>query len=81
MERVSTKMERLTYESCIDGISEVGVNTGVDRSEVVIRLCDYENTGLTPEQIEEMKLTLKDLRRVIRFCLDKIGLQGDYFND
>ncbi len=56
-------MNRLTYESNIDGVADVGLKNGVTVGDAVCRLADYENTGLTPEQVLCLRSRLTEIMR------------------
>lgn len=53
LEKGHKKMERLTHKR-VNGIKK-GYWSPNKKDELVQRLAEYENTGLTPEQVNELK--------------------------
>lgn len=76
--------ERLTYESNIDGIADVGLhdNTKQGINDAVVKLCDYENTGLTPEEVKVLKYKMFVEKKVKNFtekAFDENKFSGEGF--
>lgn len=57
-------MERLTYER-VNGILE-GYWSQAKKDELIQRLGAYEDTGLEPEEIMQIKKTLQNIERKAR---------------
>lgn len=51
-------MERLTWKSVIDGYEDVGLKDGVSAGDAILQLAAYEDTGLDPEEVKQVKLSL-----------------------
>ena len=48
-------MNRLTWKRSLDGHEDVGLRDGVTISDAICRLADYEESGLEPEEIMELR--------------------------
>ena len=45
--------DRITIETSIDGYSDIMLRDGYAVNDAVCRLAEYENTGLSPDEIRE----------------------------
>ena len=43
--------ERYTWRAGADGYTDVGLRKGITEGDAICRLADYEDTGLSPEEI------------------------------
>ena len=48
-------MNRLTWKRSLDGHEDIGLRDGVTIRDAICRLADYEDTGLEPEEIMELR--------------------------
>ena len=47
--------ERYTWRACADGYTDVGLRAGITESDAICRLADYEGTGLSPEEVKQLR--------------------------
>ena len=59
-------MERLIDRAVCDGYEDIGLKQGVTVGDAVCQLADYENTGLTPDEISILKQENIKLKEQIR---------------
>ncbi len=52
-------MERLTWERNLGGFADVGLCDGVTEGAAICRLAAYEDTGLEPERVVQLKEILE----------------------
>lgn len=78
-------MKRLTYQTAGDATrqSHYCAGYGVKKDDVVQRLGEYEDTGLTPEQVRQALCLLRQSQKVLKkaefFCReDKNEADGLY---
>ena len=43
--------ERYTWRACADGYTDTGLRKGITEGDAICQLADYEDTGLSPEEI------------------------------
>ena len=43
--------ERYTWRACADGYTDTGLRTGITEDDAICQLADYEDTGLSPKEI------------------------------
>ena len=43
--------ERYTWRTCADGYTDTGLRTGITEGDAICQLADYEDMGLSPEEI------------------------------
>lgn len=58
--------ERYTWRSVCDGYSDVGLRDGISTGDAICQLADYENTGLSPSEINEITKGIHILKKEIR---------------
>ena len=46
--------DRYTWRSCIDGYTDTGLYDGITVGDAVCQLADYEDTGLSPDEIKAL---------------------------
>ena len=52
--------ERYTWRACTDGYTDTGLRKGITEGDAICQLADYEDTGLSPEEVKLfMRGTLK----------------------
>ena len=52
--------ERYTWRACADGYTDTGLRKGITEGDAICQLADYEDTGLSPEEVKLfMRGTLK----------------------
>lgn len=61
MERLTRKIEKISWQN--RGGKPSGYTSDYTKQEVVGRLAAYENTALTPHEIERMKSIIKTLNK------------------
>ena len=44
--------ERYTWRACADGYTDTGLRKGITEGDAICRLADYEDTGLSPEEVK-----------------------------
>ena len=59
-------VDRLTWKLCMDGFEDVALNDGVTVGEAICQLADYEDTGLTPNEVLELQRKMDDLENANR---------------
>ena len=81
--------ERYTWRACADGYTDTGLRKGITEGDAICQLADYEDTGLSPEEVRElisfngesitavkMALAMKAGANAIK--ADEIMMMGDY---
>ena len=43
--------ERYTWRACADGYTDTGLRKGITEGDAICQLADYEDMGLSPEEI------------------------------
>ena len=46
--------ERYTWRACADGYTDTGLRKGITEGDAICQLADYEDTGLSPEEVREL---------------------------
>ena len=44
--------ERYTWRACADGYTDTGLRKGITEGDAICQLADYEDTGLSPEEVK-----------------------------
>ena len=44
--------ERYTWRACADGYTDTGLRKGITEGDAICQLADYEDMGLSPEEIK-----------------------------
>lgn len=58
--------ERYTWRACIDGYTDTGLRKGITEGDAICQLADYEDTGLSPNEVRElMSFDYTDLIKVL----------------
>lgn len=69
--------ERYTWQSCIDGYTDTGLRKGITEGAAICQLADYEDTGLSPEEVQEIITTdaerIKSSNDASFFDLEKLN--------
>ena len=85
MERMRTRtMDRKTWRRDLDGFSDVGLREGITVGDAIRDLADYEDTGLTPEQIESAlseKTVLDGVEKLLGVKVDRLHVLADADRD
>lgn len=46
--------ERYTWRACADGYTDTGLRKGITEGDAICQLADYEDTGLSPEEVKDI---------------------------
>ena len=46
--------ERYTWRACADGYTDTGLRKGITEGDAICQLADYEDTGLSPEDVKDI---------------------------
>lgn len=55
--------ERYTWHACADGYTDTGLRKGITEGDAICQLADYEDTGLSPEEINYL-MSLVDIDQI-----------------
>ena len=68
--------ERYTWRACADGYTDVGLRKGITEGDAICQLADYEDTGLSPTEINSLVDLIKRDRDscsdIVSIYLDRI---------
>lgn len=70
--------ERCTWRDDIDGYSDVGLRKGITEGDAFRRLADYEDTGLSPTEIDNL---LDLIQKERDSCSDIVSVYLDQILD
>ena len=46
--------ERYTWRACADGYTDTGLRKGITEGNAICQLADYEDMGLSPEEVKQL---------------------------
>ena len=75
-------MDRLTHQT--RWTNDIDLKQEYGYKHIYQRLCEYENTGLTPEEIEQLKAENKEMKELLVMAIADISAVehcGDGFKD
>ena len=68
--------ERYTWRACADGYTDTGLRKGITEGDAICQLADYEDTGLSPTEINSLVDLIKRDRDscsdIVSIYLDRI---------
>lgn len=81
--------ERYTWRACADGYTDTGLREGITEGDAICQLADYEDTGLSPEEVRELMSFNGESITAVKIALamkaganaikaDEIMMMGDY---